>query len=110
MYYAEFNRDWNLEMPLGNQNLLTAGLELIHPENGLATYKFEHLNYSENFNGNRHSVLASLKLNRWNLFTNSSVLNSESDISKSTFLRSFNRIQYIFDKQWEAVKLTLIHF
>ncbi len=105
LYYAEFNRDWNLEMPLGNQNLLTAGLELIHPENGLATYKFEHLNYSENFNGNRHSVLASLKLNRWNLFTNSSVLNSESDISKSTFLRSFNRIAYSFDKQWVGVKL-----
>ncbi|MEZ4801245.1 MAG: hypothetical protein R2797_00625 [Gelidibacter sp.] len=105
LYYSEFNRDWNLEMPLGNQNLLTAGLELIHPKKGIASYKFEHLNYSENFNGNRHSALASLRFNKWNLFTNSSILNSTSDISTSTFIRSFNRITYSFDKQWLGTKL-----
>ncbi|MGJ8591791.1 MAG: hypothetical protein ACSHXF_04550 [Aquaticitalea sp.] len=105
LYYAEFNRDWNLETPLGSQNLLTAGLELVHPQKGVATYKFEHLNYSENFNGNRHSALASLRLKRWDFFTNSSVLNSRSDVSTSTFLRSFNRIIYSFDKQWVGTKL-----
>jgi hypothetical protein len=105
LYYAEFNRDWNLDMPLGNQNLLTAGLELVHPKNGIATYKFEHLNYSENFNGNRHIALANLSLNRWNVVTNSSILNSRSDVSTSTFLRSFNRITYSFDKQWLGTKL-----
>lgn len=107
LYYAEFNRDWNLESPLGNQNLLTAGLELVNPKKGFASYKFEHLNYSENFNGNRHSVLTSLQLNKWNLFGNSSVLNSQSDISKSTFLRSFNRITYSFDKQWIGTRLAM---
>ena len=105
LYYAEFNRDWNLDIPLGNQNLLTAGLELVHPKNGIATYKFEYLNYSENFNGNRHSALASLRLNRWNIFSNSSILNSRSDVSTSTFLRSFNRITYSFDKQWVGTRL-----
>ncbi len=105
LYYAEFNRDWNLDMPLGNQNLLTAGLELLHPNNGVASYKFEHLNYSENFNGNRHSALANLRFNRWNVFTNSSILNSRSDVSTSTFLRSFNRVTYSFDKQWIGTKL-----
>lgn len=105
LYNAEFNRDWNLDMPIGNQNLLTAGLQLVHPKNGLATYKFEHLNYSENFNGNRHSALASLQFNRWNIFTNTSILNSESDVSTSEFLRSFNRITYSFDKQWVGTKL-----
>ena len=107
LYYAEFNRDWNLESPLGNQNLLTAGLELVNPKKGFASYKFEHLNYSENFNGNRHSILTSLQLNKWNLFGNSSVLNSQSDISKSTFLRSFNRITYSFDKQWIGTRLAM---
>ncbi|MEO6348928.1 MAG: hypothetical protein ABIO60_13575, partial [Aquaticitalea sp.] len=105
LYYAEFNRDWNLDMPRGNQNLLTAGLELAHPEKGIAFYKYEHLNYSENFNGNRHSALANLKFNRWNLFTNSSLLSTTSDVSRSTFLRSFNRITYSFDKQWIGTKL-----
>lgn len=105
LYNAEFNRDWNLETSLGNQNLLTAGLELSHPKNGFASYRFEHLNYSENFNGNRHSALANLRFNRWNIFTNSSILNSESDVTSSTFLRSFNRITYSLDKQWIGTKL-----
>lgn len=105
LYAAEFNRDWGLETPLGNQNLLSAGIELFHPKNGIASYKFEHLNYSENFNGNRHSAFASLKFNKWQLFTNSSILNSESDRSESTFLRTFNRITYNFRNQWMGTKL-----
>ena len=105
LYDAEFNRDWNLELPLGNQNLLTAGLDLFHPQKGVASYKFEHLNYSENFNGNRHSAFASLKFDRWQIFTNSSVLSSESDISASTFLRTFNRFTYNFKNQWVGTKL-----
>ena len=105
LYYAEFNRDWNLENPLGNQNLLSSGLELIHPEKGIATYKFEHLGYSENFNGNRHNVFANLQLGRFNLFTNSSVLASEGELSTSQFFRTFNRVTYSFNKQWIGTKL-----
>lgn len=105
LYYAEFNRDWNLENPLGDQNLLTAGLELLHPKKGLASYRFEHLNYSLNFNGNRHSAFASLRLNRWNLFTNSSILKSSSDVNTSTFLRTFNRVVYNFNKNWVGTRL-----
>lgn len=105
LYNAEFNRNWNLEMPFGNQNLLTAGLELFHPKNGFASYKFEHLNYSESFNGNRHNALASLRFGNWQIFTNSSILKSESNLSESTFLRTFNRLTYNFKNQWIGTKL-----
>uniref|UniRef100_UPI0040499D58 hypothetical protein n=1 Tax=Gelidibacter sp. TaxID=2018083 RepID=UPI0040499D58 len=107
LYYAEFNRDWNLENPLGNQSLLSAGLQAFHPKKGFASYKFEYLNFSENFNGNRHNATANLLLNRWNIFTNSSILNSESNLSSSTFLRSFNRVTYSFKKQWIGTKLAM---
>lgn len=107
LYYAEFNRDWNLENPLGNQSLLSAGLQAFHPKKGFASYKFEYLNFSENFNGNRHNATANLLLNRWNIFTNSSILNSESNLSSSTFLRSFNRVTYSFNKQWVGTKLAM---
>ncbi|RKE98554.1 hypothetical protein [Ichthyenterobacterium magnum] len=107
LYYAEFNRDWNLENPLGNQNLLTSGLELLHSKKGLATYKFEHLNYSENFNGNRHNVLVNLQLNKFNIFSNSSVLNNKSSLSTSEFVRSFNKLTYGFKKQWVGTKLAI---
>src|SRR5690606_25559917 len=69
--------------------------------------KFEYLNFSENFNGSRHNATANLILNRWNIFTNSSILNSESNLSSSTFLRSFNRVTYSFKNQWIGTKLAM---
>ncbi|WP_299225392.1 hypothetical protein [uncultured Psychroserpens sp.] len=107
LYRPEFNRDWNLENPLGNQSLLASGLEFIHAEKGTANYKFEHLNYSENFNGNRHNLLANLRLNRFHIYTLSSVLNNNSSLSTSSFLRSFNRLTYSFKKQWIGAKFAM---
>jgi len=105
LYYAEFNRDWNLENPLGNQNLLSSGLELIHPEKGIASYKFEHLGYSENFNGNRHSIFANLQVGKFNIFTISSIMANEGELSTSSFFRTFNRVTYSFNRQWVGTKL-----
>ncbi len=105
LYRAEFNRDWNLDNPLGNQSLLSSGVELMHPKKGTASYRFEHLNYSENFNGNRHNILANLRLNRWHLFSNSSFLSNNSRVSTSTFSRSFNRVIYSFNKQWVGTRI-----
>lgn len=104
---AEFNRDWNLDTPLGNQQLLTTGLQLFHPKKGIAKYEFEHLNYSENFNGNRHKFLLDFNFNKWNIFSNSSTLNAKSDTTTSNFVRSFNRVKYTFNKQWIGTKISL---
>ncbi len=107
LYYAEFNRDWNLEDPLGNQSLLTAGAELLHSKKGTANYRFEHLNFYENFNGNKHNVFANLYLNRWSIYSNSSFLDNRSSLTTSTFLRSFNRFTYSFKKQWVGAKFAI---
>lgn len=107
LYNAEFNRDWNLETPLGDQQLINGGINLFHTKKGIANYNFEYLNFSENFNGNRHVVTANLLLNRLNIFTNSSYLNAKSDINSSSFLRSFNRLVYNYKKGWTGLKLSL---
>ncbi|TXD83713.1 hypothetical protein ESY86_08425 [Subsaximicrobium wynnwilliamsii] len=107
LYRAEFDRDWSLEDPLGNQMLLTSGAELVHPQKGIANYKFEHLNYSENFNGNRHNLLANLFLKRWSIYTHSSILNNSTSLSNTRFLRSYNRVTYSFNKQWVGTKIAL---
>jgi hypothetical protein len=107
LYHAEFNRDWNIENPLGNQQLLVSGLQLFHPKKGIVSYHFEHLNYSENFNGNRHVASANLQLNRFHIFSNSSFLNAKSNINTSTFIRSFNRITYNYNKGWIGTKLAV---
>ena len=114
LYRAEFNRDWNLDtqqpnnasLDFGNQLLFTSGLQLSHLKKGIATYNFEHLNYSENFNGNRHNITANLRLGNFRIFSNSSFLNSESTINQSTFVRSYNRLVYGKNKKWAGVKFS----
>jgi len=115
LFNAEFNRDWNLDEPtsnqivldFGNQAYIISGLEMLHPKKGIAKYQFEHLNYSDNFNGNRHVFNASLKLNKFTIFSNSSFLNAKSSINKSTFLRSYNRVVYNYKKGWTGTAVAL---
>ncbi|MBT8266391.1 MAG: hypothetical protein KJP20_07595 [Bacteroidia bacterium] len=115
LYRPEFIRDWNIDQPtssqningLGNQIFATSGIELMHPKKGIASYQFEHLNFANNFNGNRHVLAASLKMNRFNIFSNSSYLTANSTSNKSTFLRSFNRFVYRYNKGWIGSKIAL---
>lgn len=115
LYNAEFNRDWNLNdstatrlnTNLGNQTLLTSGINLYHPEKGNATYQFEHLGYSENFNGNRHVLNTQLMLNKFRISSYSSFLNASSNTNASTFLRSSNQVTYSLKKSWIGTKLAI---
>lgn len=115
IYNAEFSRDWNLDPSNGSQNITNfgnqvffkSGLNAFHPEKGIVSYQFEYLNYSNNFNGNRHVALADLALKRWQITSNSSFLNADSNTSTSTFLRTYNRITYSFNKAWTGTRLAL---
>lgn len=107
LYNPEFNRDWNLDMPLGDQSLVVGGFNLSHLKKGVASYSFEHLNYAENFNGNRHVVLANLMLGKWHLYSISSFLKASSSINSSKFLRAFNRLTYSLEKSWIGAKINL---
>ncbi|MCX7564687.1 hypothetical protein OS176_14340, partial [Xanthomonadaceae bacterium XH05] len=79
LYNIEFNRDWNLINPQGNQSFVISGVEFSHPKNGRGRYEFQNLNYSENFNGTRHVIASEIKLNKFRLRTNGSLLNSKAD-------------------------------
>ncbi|MEN3323379.1 hypothetical protein VP395_06545 [Mariniflexile soesokkakense] len=115
LYNAEFNRDWNLGDPsttnstinFGNQTLLTSGLHLTHVEKGFASYRFEHLGYAENFNGNRHVFNTHLMLNKFRIASYSSFLNATSNTNTSTFLRSSNTVVYSMNKSWLGTKLAI---
>ncbi len=107
LYNAEFSRDWNIEKPLGNQELFKTGLQLFHPEKGIATYQFEHLGYSENFTGKRHVANINLLLNKFNIVSFSSFLTATSDLNTSNFLRSFNRITYGMTNSWLGTKIAV---
>ncbi|MDU8884900.1 hypothetical protein RXV94_01925 [Yeosuana sp. MJ-SS3] len=115
LYNTEFNRDWNLQAPpgnqiignFGNQTFLTSGLQLFHLEKGIVKYQFEHLDFSQNFNGSRHVFLANLNLNNFQILSNSSILNSKSNTTTSSFFRTYNRFVYNFKKAWIGTKLSV---
>jgi len=115
LYHPEFNRDWNLDLSntngiglnLGNQLLLNSGFKLYHQNKGAIDYQYEHLNFSDGFNGNRHKAYANLTLNKFNILSSSSFLNTDSNINTSTFLRSYNRLMYSMKKSWMGSRIAI---
>lgn len=115
LYRAEFNRDWNLEddrdnqgnFNFSNQLLFNTGLQLSHSKKGIASYRFEHLNYTNIFNGNRHHITTDLNLGRFKVFSNSSFLSNQGRLNRSTFLRSFNRVVYAKKNKWAGIKFAI---
>jgi hypothetical protein len=113
LYNPEFNRDWNLDQnnisgigfDLGDQMLLNSGFKMMHQEKGIINYNFEHLNFSDGFSGNRHLANVNLRLNKFNITSNSSFLKTDSNINTSTFSRSHNRVTYALRKSWIGGKL-----
>ncbi len=105
IYNVEFNRDWNLNNPLGDQQFFTSGLELLHPKKGFTRYSFQHLNFSENYNGNRHLLNTELKLNKLGISLYSSLLNSKNADLDSRFFRIYSILTYSFSKNWIGAKI-----
>ena len=107
LYNIEFNRDWNLEMPLGDQRFVTAGTSLSHPKYGGGRYEFQQLDFSENFSGVRHVLSSAVRLNKLNVFANGSYLNSESNVLESKFARVNSGAVYGLKKAWLGAKFNL---
>nr|WP_233586631.1 hypothetical protein [Formosa maritima] len=115
IYNAEFNRDWNLgnttspttATSLGTQTFIKTGAQAFHNQKGMASYEFQYLNYSKNFNGNRHIVSANLELNKWRIVSLSSLLNTTSTTNNSTFFRTYNMITYSFKRAWIGTRLAM---
>ena len=107
LFTIEFDRDWNLTNPIGNQSLLISGLTFQLPEKGNFTYQFENLNFSESFSGNRHVVDAFFNLKNWTIQSNGSYLKSDGTLSSSEFLRNNTKIKYNWNKNWVGSSLRL---
>ena len=100
LFTIEFNRDWNLTNPLGNQSLISSGLNFNLKKNGFVKYQFEKLDFSETFSGNKHNVSGLLKHKKSVLNTETSILNSDGSYAESKFFRTQNQFKYHFAKNW----------
>jgi hypothetical protein len=117
LFTIEFDRDWNLSNPLGNQSFVTSGLLFSLAGKSSWKYQFEKLDFSESFSGNRHVISGYYKHKNWLFSNDGSFLNSDGNISTSKFIRNQSQTKYHFNKNWiggsfryennqEKVKLT----
>ncbi|MGX7668894.1 hypothetical protein [Flavobacterium pedocola] len=100
LFTIEFNRDWNLSNPLGDQSLLVTGVRFELPNKGIAKYQLEKLDFSESFSGTRHVLEGAFKVRNWTFANQSSALKSDGDYAESRFIRSQSRAKYHFSKNW----------
>ncbi|RLD30803.1 MAG: hypothetical protein DRI70_00070, partial [Bacteroidetes bacterium] len=107
LYNVEFNRDWNLDLPMGDQRFVTTGAEISHPKYGGGKYEFQNLDFSENFNGTRHIISSRVQFSKLNMFDNASFRNSDSDILRSNFSSVNSGAVYGINKAWLGAKFNL---
>ena len=111
LYNPEFNRDWNIEAPSGNQIIselgdqvfAIGGVQFLHPEKGNLDYQYQHLNFKDSYEGNRHVFFAKLNLQHFQIYSNSSFLETDGLNSNSMFYRSDIRLKYSYKKGWSGV-------
>ena len=97
---VEFNRDWNLFNPQGNQQQIGLGLTLKNKKENYLTYSFQQLDFSDNYSGSKHLLNARMRFDNTYFLLNSSLLNNDSEIQNNEFLRLKGRIEQSFKKSW----------
>ena len=97
---VEFNRDWNLNNPTGNQQQIGINLSLQKSEDTFLNYSFQQLQFSDNFKGEKHLITSNLQLKNTSFYTNSSFLSNNSEIQDNTFLRVKAGLEQRLLKSW----------
>lgn len=105
VYNIEFNRDWNLLNPMGDQSFLTTGFEMYGSKNGGGRYEFQNLEYSENYSGLRHVLTSDMRFGDLKTINNASYLKGSGDSLDSKFVRFNNISVYGFNKSWVGGKI-----
>ncbi len=100
----EFTRDWDLVNPLGNQQQLSTSLHFSNLKKGNIGYRFDKLDYSENFTGTKHNFSTNLKLGKTKLKADGSFLNSNSETHTTQFSRWYSSAIHHFNKSWIGAK------
>lgn len=100
LFNIEFDRDWNLFLPTGNQSILQSGLLWQWKSMGEATYTFENLNFSSNFSGTRHHFRSRANRNNWLWRQQGSATQTDGQFSKGHFYRNAASLTKGFGKNW----------
>ncbi len=116
LYNIEFNRDWNLPFPsgnqlqnsngaLGNQTLMSVGMQITHPKKGLLNYTYKHLRFKEFGSGNKHSFRSELTMGPVKLRSQNSYLENTTPLTSSSFFKTFSKLSYFMKKSWAGIRV-----
>ena len=107
LYTIEFDRDWNLDELWGSQSLLTVGVIFQPNTKSTFTYQFDNLQFSESYNGSKHSFFGNYLKNDWTISTQNSILNATSNLNETQFIRSNTKAVYKKNNYWLGSSLDL---
>ncbi|BAO54873.1 hypothetical protein [Nonlabens marinus] len=107
VYNIEFNRDWNLDSTIGDQLFTTGALEYNRDTTIAASYSFQHLEFADRYNGNRHNIAGKVHRDGWLSRFRGSVLTTNSSTQQSTFNRAAASVIKRFNKNWAGARLNL---
>jgi hypothetical protein len=97
---VEFNRDWNILTNNATKNYLQAAILLHNKKKNIVSYRFNHLNYSNAFSGNKHELKSKITLKKSFFSVNSSFLENTSTEENNSFLRAKAKVEHSFNKKW----------
>ena len=100
LFTIEFDRDWNLANPAGNQLLAVSGLQLMLGNQSNWKYQFELLDFSESFSGKRNVLSGFYKAKNWIVTNDGSWMKSNSNLATSDFLRNQTLAKFHHKKNW----------
>ena len=112
-YNTEFLRDWNLDSTLldinnqfnKTQNQSSAELIVSKKNIGSIEYKYQNLEFIDDFEGNKHNTVLKYELNNIKISSASSFMKSKSQLIESDFTRSYNTISLNNKYNWTKINL-----
>ena len=96
----EFNRDWNILTNNATKNYFQSELTLQNKKKDFILYRFNHLNYLNTFNGNKHEVQSKMNLNKTTFYVDGSFLENTSTLEDNSFYVVKGKVEQGFNKKW----------
>jgi len=107
LYNVEFTRDWNLFNPTGDQTFVDTGFDFRNNLESNTQYRFQRLEYSNDFLGEKHSISARQVQSKFRIDANASYMDSESSFLNSKFARANVSGIYDFGKFWSGLRYNM---
>ena len=104
---VEFNRDWNILNNNATKNYFQTQLVLKNEENSFVSYRYNHLNYTNEFNGNKHEISTKMQLENTTFFADASLLENTSTTESNSFIRANANAEHRFSNKWMGVFINL---